>query len=836
MPIDTSKSNQKISTSIAQILFEENTTCNSLNLLHEGSYTIEKTCDGILIPLLENSGKNLTPGVASLFLNERYPISITSSSAGILSTYQITRATIKKNIMSKSSLGVAISKTLLKEVLDLQKKATTIHSFNRKIDKLMDNLSVSYFFLYPASLKDVTSKKYHFSDEDSERDPINRVIKKNLSIFFERGGEFEFKPTVSFLSEAHNDIFQKEYSKTINFADKEFVFMRKILSLEQPLQNTIYEADITILLQQCEKLADSFYTALELIDDNTKELHNNFSLLLGKSGLLEKFNTLLELNESGSTSVVPSDLIPVFDFIMTSIPEYLESYKGLFLKDYSGIYDGFASLKQRIEKLKNKVNSEPSSDVTHSTSIQEDFTAMNEELEHSAAKILNYVQFSQDQIKEYSALILKFNSMKNPLDPDQEARNLRRNITKIYWDAYNIAISNYIKNPKSIPKPVEMMLKFGYFDETLLEDKHKTFLFNFKEDSPSSDIPLHYGPEWLSLVANKKVPASISELGETYFDKIKMDVKDVVFKKESDVPETIDTIERRLKHELESMYQPNVRLVTGNPSTFFPILTNYHIVNPLDKCIVTNQNISNVIHEVLKLDYTAFNREVIYNSESEGILKELIQTSVIPDFISIPSIGGKAMMWQDLGITRGAGSKETKGRIILPTFIIGDLKTIVMEAIAAFRWELCKSIMGAEWNNVAAPSLTAEYTDYVMFYKKNKDLSMEVKEKINSDFKRFRTDRDKFANDYLLWMKYESEGIQKLNKVVRSIFYKYIPFHKEVRDKVSLMPAFADIHTRFTNIRGRQYKELEAKYKKYSESHGGVLPQKILANLEFYKV
>ena len=85
-------------------------------------------------------------------------------------------------------------------------------------------------------------------------------------------------------------------------------------------------------------------------------------------------------------------------------------------------------------------------------------------------------------------------------------------------------------------------------------------------------------------------------------------------------------------------------------------------------------------------------------------------------------------------------------------------------------------------------------------------------------------------------MKYESEGIQKLNKVVRSIFYKYIPFHKDVRDKVSLMPAFADIHTRFTNIRGRQYKELEAKYKKYSESHGGVLPQKILANLEFYKV
>ena len=106
MPIDTSISNQKIAISPSQSMFDEGAPCNSLNLIHEGSYEIEKVFDGVLIPILENSGKNLTPGVACLFTNERYPVTITSRSEGLLSTYQITRSTIKKNIMSYSQYQI----------------------------------------------------------------------------------------------------------------------------------------------------------------------------------------------------------------------------------------------------------------------------------------------------------------------------------------------------------------------------------------------------------------------------------------------------------------------------------------------------------------------------------------------------------------------------------------------------------------------------------------------------------------------------------------------------------------------------------------------------------
>jgi hypothetical protein len=131
------------------------------------------------------------------------------------------------------------------------------------------------------------------------------------------------------------------------------------------------------------------------------------------------------------------------------------------------------------------------------------------------------------------------------------------------------------------------------------------------------------------------------------------------------------------------------------------------------------------------------------------------------------------------------------------------------------------------------PSITADYTDYVQFFKKNKDLSLEIKEKLASEFKRFRNDRDKFASDYLLWMKFEAAGVQRLNRVVRSIFYRHIPFHKDIRDRLASQPAFAEIHNRFKNIRSKQHKEHENRYKKYA-NEAGMIPDVLQENLNYY--
>ena len=849
MPIDTSKVNQKISILQGQYLFEEGNSSNSLNIVHEGSYSLEKKFDKISLNLLKMNGKNLTPGVISLFSNGRYPYSIRSISNSVVSTYQVTQATIKKSIMGKMSLGIMIARTLLRENLELIKKANAIQELYSDLEHTLDNLSLSYYILEPTMFPGIVPDEYQYSEDEVISDPVFRLTRQNLSLFWESGGKLPQKPNISFLSDKHSDFFKKDYSSDMDFDDGEFLFMRKVLSADPNIQTPLYEADITILLQICDKFSKSFLGTLDFIEEKVESLLENLNLFAGKNGLIEKYFLILEMMETGITNEKPEVILPILDFLNDRIEKIQMSFKAIFLADipdaspkmieFPGLFKKIQTQQEAIMESMNSdlsPSSESGSGEGESIKLGLDSEAINRELLGSSSKIMNYAELSQDQIKECNALLAKFKTMKNPLDPDSEARKIRKNLTKIFWDAYNKTVLKSITGGRNIPKYIDMFLRFGYFDETLLEGDQKAFLFNFKDNSKSdSKINVFVCDEWLDRIYHKNSVPSLDELGQTYFDKIKADNKESIFKKESDVPPELNKDDYRMSYELNAMYMPNVRLTTRNPASYVPVLNKFQINLPLEKCMVTKEGIYSAIKEILSIDYTAFNREVMFNDEELGVRKEFIQKSVIPDFIIVPSIGSKIMMWQDLSILRGAGAKESKGRIILPMIVLGDLKTLLLEAVAAFRWELCKNILGPEWNNVGIPSITSEYMDYIQFYKKNKDLSIELKEKISSEFKRFRTDRDKFVNDYLLWIKYESEGVQRLNRVVRNIFYKHIPFEKTIRDKVAKLPAFGDMHTRFINIRNRQHKEFETKYRKYVDPTGR-LPDPLQENLDFYKV
>ncbi|MCK5154427.1 MAG: hypothetical protein KAQ93_08725, partial [Spirochaetales bacterium] len=51
--------------------------------------------------------------------------------------------------------------------------------------------------------------------------------------------------------------------------------------------------------------------------------------------------------------------------------------------------------------------------------------------------------------------------------------------------------------------------------------------------------------------------------------------------------------------------------------------------------------------------------------------------------------------------------------------------------------------------------------------------------------KKMRGDvREFFIQDYILWITKESEGTQKLDKDVRGIFWRTIPFRQELRDRL----------------------------------------------------
>ena len=131
-----------------------------------------------------------------------------------------------------------------------------------------------------------------------------------------------------------------------------------------------------------------------------------------------------------------------------------------------------------------------------------------------------------------------------------------------------------------------------------------------------------------------------------------------------------------------------------------------------------------------------------------------------------------------------------------------------------YHWELCKTLQGTAWNNIAVPSLTSEYCDYIQFYRKNKDLSSDKKEALKNQFTRCRNNmREIFVYDYIIWMKYESAGAIRLNKIARRMLATHCPFSKDIRDKISSQPIFDEAMSRFVRERQKKCKELSLRYK-----------------------
>src|SRR5208337_3693177 len=116
--------------------------------------------------------------------------------------------------------------------------------------------------------------------------------------------------------------------------------------------------------------------------------------------------------------------------------------------------------------------------------------------------------------------------------------------------------------------------------------------------------------------------------------------------------------------------------------------------------------------------------------------------------------------------------------------------------------------------------------------KKMSKLSQEAKDRIEEKFRSIRNNRDRFADDYIQWILFEKDGIMKLNNVVRDIFFKHVPFRKDIRDKLESMPAFAQPATRYKNIHKREVEAFERRFKKYQDDRGNS-PEEIRKFFEF---
>ena len=336
--------------------------------------------------------------------------------------------------------------------------------------------------------------------------------------------------------------------------------------------------------------------------------------------------------------------------------------------------------------------------------------------------------------------------------------------------------------------------------------------------------------EWLTLIyENKRVPSK-NEFDLDYIEYVRS-LKKQTSLKPNEEEEYYNDSRKKLHYEITNMFRYNNRVVHGQISIFVPFIYDDQIIHSLKKCYLNADKVNVAISRVRNIDYSIFFREVIHAIEATAVTKTYVMKEIQPEIILLPIYGVNGVMWQDITGKR----RDTPGRWIMPILCESNLDDVVTKICGRYRWELCRSIQGNAWNNIKYRSLTSEYSDYLQFYRKNRELSEEKKEKLKLQIQRGKgNNREIFVIDYELWINSESQGAIRLNKIAREILALYCPFNKEIRERVVQQPLFDEAMARFYRESAKRIKELEGIIRLLQKEDVSI-SNEILETLEFYK-
>jgi hypothetical protein len=199
-----------------------------------------------------------------------------------------------------------------------------------------------------------------------------------------------------------------------------------------------------------------------------------------------------------------------------------------------------------------------------------------------------------------------------------------------------------------------------------------------------------------------------------------------------------------LARETDSL-RKMTKLCVGRQGNHFPILMKHYFSSNL-QFVGTRENIIAQMMKIEAIDPGAFTRTFRQNSNR-----------IVPNVIILPCFGDQGICWEPF---EKFNKGTSRGRLALPLFP-KDLKYAVLAAVGDLRWQVAKEKAAHYWME---EGITGHYYDWF------------TKNKLRGDVK------DKFIEDYCLWIDKESEGLQKLDKDVRAIFWRLMPFPQEKKD------------------------------------------------------
>ena len=213
-------------------------------------------------------------------------------------------------------------------------------------------------------------------------------------------------------------------------------------------------------------------------------------------------------------------------------------------------------------------------------------------------------------------------------------------------------------------------------------------------------------------------------------------------KRGTDFSELVDT--KTVMEEFTTIRQMT-KMSVGRQGNHFPFLIRAYMPKT-ERDVCTRENLKAILSEIEGVDPGVFIRK--YKQEEHRI---------IPYFIIVPSYGNFGICWEPFDKMNKATGK---GRIAVPLFP-KDLKTAILYALGDLRWQIAKEKALHYWME---EGLTGRYYDYFQDNKLKGDL------------------KETFIQDYILWIQFESQGMQKLHKDVRAIFWRYMPFPQELKE------------------------------------------------------
>ena len=509
-----------------------------------------------------------------------------------------------------------------------------------------------------------------------------------------------------------------------------------------------------------------------------------------------------------------------------AITERMKAYYSVDFKNYKNNHVA------QIEDEEN-ADGEVAEEMSREQVLKTDFTTY----------IMKYAGYEQDEINQCKALIKEYGEIAEIQDYTPEMQKTRRALTKVFYEIYEKAFLRAV-HAKSISVVMKLFFNFGVLDLQMAGVSHLDELmaiselldnqwYEQKQADKNGDALCHVytAYQWLCLIYRGEKEPSKNEFDVDYLGHLLEQRKNHEITREQENQLKRDQL-KKVQFEIHNMFMTNNRITYGRITTFCPVLHEKDFIRTIDQLIVSLMTVNAAIDEIRELDYSCFFREVFFAAPQYGIERTEIMKEVLPDVILMPNIGTKAMMWQE---TAGV-KRDTPARFIFPVMTSGELSDMMLETIGRYRWEICRKILGVRWNDIREKSLTSEFYDYIQFYRKNRDLSQEAKEKVKAELVHAKNNyREVFVSDYMSWMKYESQGNFRLNKVSRRIISEYVPFNDEVKRKLEENPMYRELFTKSKIIAGRKREKEKVLFDRYVAA-GGVITPELEAHLKYYGV